>query len=144
MGGLESATKATKGPAAGAGIDRALAERWLAGYLRAWASNDPTDIAALFTGDATYQPAPWSAPWHGRDAIVAEWTARRDEPGTWTFTGELIALDGDLAAFRGTTVYAPGPDEPSGATYANLWLVRLADDGQARSFEEWWVTRSEA
>jgi hypothetical protein len=125
-------------------LDRALAERWLTGYQAAWASNDPAEIGALFTEDARYLQRPWNRPWLGRQGIVAAWLAHRDEPGTYRFGGRLLALDGDLAIFVGTTAYHPGPDEPDGALYANLWLVRLAPSGQARSFEEWWMLRDES
>jgi hypothetical protein len=29
-------------------------ERWMDGYVHAWTTNDPGDIAALFTDDANY------------------------------------------------------------------------------------------
>jgi SnoaL-like domain len=123
-------------------IDRALAERWLGGYEHAWASNAPADIEALFTPDARYLPGPWEEPWEGRAAIVASWLQHRDAPGTYRFSGRLLALDGDLATFIGTTTYLPPHGDPMGGVYANVWLVRLTDSGTARRFEEWWIMRS--
>jgi hypothetical protein len=35
---------------------------------------------------------------------------------------------------QGTTRYLSSP-----RTYSNLWVVRLADDGRAREFTEWWM-----
>ena len=113
-------------------------DAWVAGYVRAWASNDPADIAALFTEDAAYYTAPHREPWRGREAIVAGWLDRRDEPGDWTFRHEILAVAGDLGFVRGWTTYA----DPS-QTYGNLWVVRLTSDGRAREFTEWWMDESE-
>lgn len=35
-----------------------IVQRWLDRYLIAWQSNDPDDIRALFTEDATYAGGP--------------------------------------------------------------------------------------
>jgi ketosteroid isomerase-like protein len=106
-------------------MDEATVERWVDGYVRAWSSNDPADIGALFTEEAEYRTAPWREPWSGREAIVAGWLARKDEPGGWSFEREVLAVAGDLAFVRGRTGY---PDE--GEAYSNLW---------AAEFTEWWM-----
>jgi uncharacterized protein (TIGR02246 family) len=109
-------------------------ERWMQAYVSAWNSNDADAIGDLFTADATYRPAPYEEPWRGRDAIVAGWLDRRDEPGNWTFTWTQLSSDGDLAIVEGTTAYS----EPK-VTYSNLWLIRLDDEGRCREFVEWWM-----
>ncbi|MGH2407870.1 MAG: nuclear transport factor 2 family protein [Candidatus Limnocylindrales bacterium] len=113
-----------------------LAEAWVERYVRAWTTNDPADIGALFTTDAIYRPTPMSPGWHGRDAIVAKWLARKDAPGIWTFESEVLGVDGDLAVIRGVTTYTapPGP-----GTFENLWLVRLDAAGRATAFTEYWM-----
>src|SRR5690606_5097142 len=58
---------------------------WMNGYLRAWDSNDPADIAALFTDDGEYLTAPYATPRRGVDAIVAGWIEDEDQPGDYTF-----------------------------------------------------------
>jgi hypothetical protein len=45
-------------------------------------------------------------------------------------------LDGDLGFVRGWTRYT---QEAPPKEYGNLWVVRLADDGRASEFTEWWV-----
>ena len=93
---------------------------WVAGYEKAWTSNEPDDIRALFAPGAEYRYEPYSAPEVDADAIVASWLEGRDEPGTWTFESDVVAVDGDLGVVEGRTVY------PSlGKAYRNLWLVRL-------------------
>ena len=50
--------------------------------------------------------------------------------------GEIRALDGDLGFVRGWTTYTK---ETPPKEYGNLWVVRLADDGRASEYTEWWV-----
>lgn len=113
--------------------DRTTAQEFLTGYERAWASNEPDDIRAIFTPDAEYRTEPWSTPWRGHDEIVAGWLEAQDAPGDYTFEGDVAAVDGDTAFVEGITRYT------NDRTYRNLWVVRLADDGRARSFTEWFM-----
>jgi hypothetical protein len=118
-------------------IDRAAVEAWVSGYVRAWRSNAPADIEALFTRDAIYRPTPASDGWRGRPAIVDGWLARRDEPGAWTFDWTILAIDDGVAFVRGVTRYAEPRRE-----YDNLWELHFAGDGRVREYIEWWVDRA--
>ncbi|HWM33262.1 MAG TPA: nuclear transport factor 2 family protein [Pseudolysinimonas sp.] len=111
---------------------------WMNGYLRAWDSNDPADIAALFTEDARYLTAPFEPARVGIDAIVAGWLEDRDEPGDHTFTWSEAGLDGDVAFVEGETTY------DNGRRYANLWVIRFVPGGRASSFTEWYMRHPEA
>lgn len=111
-------------------------QAWMDGYIAAWNSNDPDAIGALFTDDAVYRPTPFSDGWHGREAIVAGWLDRKDDPGTFAFTWELLAESEALAVVRGLTVYqAPYP------TFSNIWVIAFDDAGRCRQFTEWWMER---
>lgn len=125
-------------------MDRTDVERWLDGYLRAWRSDDPGEIAALFTEDAIYSPFPWPRGgdryWRGRDLIVEKWIGHGDSKVDWRFQHEILAVEGDTAVVQGWTFYPPTETEPETA-YANIWLLRFADDGRAREFAEWDVER---
>jgi uncharacterized protein (TIGR02246 family) len=112
--------------------DTATVQHWMEAYQRAWSSNAPSDIAALFTEDAVYFTAPFREPWRGHDEIVAGWLEHRDEPGSFQFRWQPVAVSGDLAVVQGETRYA---DE----TYSNLWLLSLGADGRCQSFTEWWM-----
>nr|WP_133545693.1 nuclear transport factor 2 family protein [Microbacterium sp. BK668] len=107
---------------------------WMDRYLQAWNTNDPDDIRALFTENATYAGGPFDPePWIGREGIVTAWLEHRDEQGEWTFEGEpLVAADG-VGIVQGRTEYADGH------VYANLWVIRFAEDGRATSFLEWYM-----
>lgn len=110
-----------------------MIETWIERYLRAWETNDPDDIRALFTEDATYLTAPYRQPWRGREGIVEGWLGRPDVAGNWTFTWRPIARDGDLHVVQGRTEY-----RSEAAAYANLWLIRL-DGDRCSAFTEWWM-----
>ncbi len=125
-------------------MDRAAVERWIEGYRSAWSTDDPADIGALFTEDAAYSPFPWPRgknAWHGRDTIIERWRGHGDSKIGWRFEHEVLAVEGDTAVIQGWTSYDRGEGEPWEEAYANIWLVRFADDGRARQFAEWWVER---
>lgn len=107
---------------------------WVGLYLRAWESNDPGDIRAMFTEDAEYRPRPYAPPWRGHDEIVEGWLAARDEPGDARFDWHTVIADQSVGVLEATTEYTK-----SSGTYSNLWVVRFAPDGRATSFTEWWM-----
>ena len=115
-------------------MDRDAVAAWVDAYVRAWESNDPAAIGDLFTADAAYYTAPYREPWRGREAIIAGWLGRKDEPGTWSFRYEPLAVAGDLRFLRGWTHYTDPPQE-----FSNLWLIRLTADGRCCEFSEWWM-----
>jgi uncharacterized protein (TIGR02246 family) len=110
---------------------------WIAGYVRAWNTNDPADIGALFTDDALYYTAPFREPWRGREQIVRDWLGRKDEPGETEFHWRPVSSTDDVAIIQGETTY---PTEK----FSNLWVIRLADDGRCREFTEWWMEQPPA
>jgi len=113
------------------------AAEWIEGYKRAWASNAPHDIRALFTDDATYLTSPTSEPRAGIDAIVDGWIEDADQPGDFTFDYEVLSDDGALALVQGVTEYVT----PRSQTYDNLWVIRFAPDGRATEYTEWYMER---
>jgi hypothetical protein len=116
-------------------MDRRTLEGWVDGYRRAWESNDPADIGALFTDDATYLTEPYAKPIVGREAIVADWLERKDEPGDTEWRSEVTAVCDDIGFVRGWAKYfTPPPRE-----YSNLWVIRLGEDGRCSEFTEWWM-----
>jgi ketosteroid isomerase-like protein len=77
------------------------AQAWIDGYVRAWNSNDPADIRALFTQDAVYSYEPYSRPWRGQDEIVRQWLDRKDEPGQAQFNWHPLAVTSEVAIISG-------------------------------------------
>jgi hypothetical protein len=74
----------------------------------------------------------------GRDEIVRWWVDLNDSALDWTFEHSVIADDGATAVIKGVTYYPPDAGDPTPRTYHNLWIVRLAEDGRAREFVEFW------
>lgn len=121
-------------------MNRTDLEEWLERYRSAWKTDDPQQIGDLFTEDATYSPWPFSKAWEGRDAIVAKWIDRGDSKNPWRFESDVVAFEGDTGVVRGLTTYPAHDDEPE-AVYSNIWVVKLASDGRASSFSEWWIEK---
>lgn len=115
-----------------------ITEQWIQGYLAAWSSNDPAQIMALFTTDASYRTEPYSDPWVGHQDIVDGWLSIADEPDGFTFDWSPLVLTPELSVVQGTTRYS------AGTTYSNLWLIRFAADGRAREFTEWWMDQADS
>jgi hypothetical protein len=124
-------------------MDETTLRTWGDVYVRAWTSNDPTEIGALFSEDALYRTSPHDEPWRGRDGIVAAWLERKDEPGRWSFAWEILAIAGDLGFVRGRTDYAATAEEAA-EIYSNLWVIRLDTAGRCAEFSEWWRKWSES
>lgn len=115
-------------------MDIAQVQQWVAGYVKAWNSNESDDITALFTEEALYYTEPFRDPWVGHDEIVSGWLEAKDEPGETAFTYDVLVMDGDLAIVKGVTRYREPP-----RAYSNLWEIRLTDDGRCREFVEWYM-----
>ena len=111
-----------------------MLSEWVEGYVRAWESNDPDDIEALFTEDARYLTEPYAKPWSGRETIVRKWLEHRDEPGDATFSWEPLVETPEIGVLQGRTVYRDPP-----RSYANLWVIRFAGDGRCSEFTEWYM-----
>lgn len=109
-------------------------ETWIQNYIRAWESNDPDDIGALFGEHARYYTAPYRQPWTGREQIIHGWLGRRDEPGTWSFDHEVLVEQSGLGVMSGVTHY---PEQ--GRRYSNLWLIRLDEQGLCEEFIEYFM-----
>jgi Nuclear transport factor 2 (NTF2) domain. len=121
-------------------MNREDLEDWLANYRQAWTTDDPDDVGALFTDDATYSPWPYATPWAGREQIVSKWVERGDSKRPWTFEHRIVAIDSDLGVVEGVTGY-PAHENDEETEFRNLWLVRLTPDGRASQFAEWWAER---
>ena len=82
---------------------------WLDRYMAAWNSYDEKAIGDLFAETCEYRYQPWADPVVGRAAIVADWLANKDEPGSWTAHYDVWAFDGERAsALRGEPLHEPG------------------------------------
>ena len=111
-------------------------DRWVDRYRKAWESNDPKDIAALWTEDAAWYRRPDEAPVTGREGIVAAWLEVSDAPGETTFEYEVLGFGDGVGFVRGWTTYLTNPP----GEFSNLWVIRLERD-RAFEFTEWWMEK---
>jgi hypothetical protein len=120
-----------------------MAQRWLDAYTHAWTTYEPGEIGALFTDDAQYRWHPWDEGddvARGRDQIVAAWLEHRDPAGTYRGVYRPLQVTDDLVIAMGTTSYYTDDTRATlERTYYNLWVLRFSEDGQCRSFTEWYM-----
>jgi hypothetical protein len=108
-----------------------LIEDWMERYVRAWRTAGTEPLGKLFTEDATYRMSPYEEPLVGLPAIADMWEAEREGPDeVFSMTSEIVAVDGETAVVRVEVAY-------SDREYRDLWLIRFAEDGRAKAFEEW-------
>jgi ketosteroid isomerase-like protein len=110
-------------------------DKWVGRYRRAWESNDPKDIGALWTEDAVFFRRPDEEPVQGRDAIVRAWLEVADAAGETTFEYEVLGFGDGVGFVRGWTTYLTNPP----TLFSNLWVIRLDRSGRAHEFTEWWM-----
>ncbi|MFG1901144.1 YybH family protein [Micromonospora carbonacea] len=115
-------------------MDRKHVDDWLAAYERAWRTPGTDPLVTIFTEDASYQQGPYWTSVVGLPAIARMWEKQRMGPDeVFEMTRGIVAVDGDTAVSRHEVRYG----DPVGQEYRDLWVVRFADDGRCRSFEEW-------
>ena len=115
-------------------MDREQVAGWVAAYERAWRAPGTQELGEIFTDEATYLQGPYRSPVVGLPAIARMWEAERDSPDeAFRMSSEVVAVDGDTAVVRVDVWYG----DPVAQEYRDLWVIRFAEDGRCRSFEEW-------
>lgn len=110
-------------------IDSDTVTAWVDRYLVAWRSNDPADIAGLFTEDGEYHESPYETDWIGRGEIVEGWRSRWNwQEGGWTFEWWLVSIDGATAVITGVGRYAKLGD------FDNHWTLVFRTPEQCEHF----------
>ncbi|MCR2791876.1 nuclear transport factor 2 family protein [Microbacterium sp. zg.Y625] len=103
---------------------------WLDGYIKAWESEKPDDVRAVFTDDAEYFFRPDDLePARGIDAILESWP--EPEGANPRYDLDVLIEDDRLGIITGHVEY------PGDSSWVNLWEVHFAPDGRAKKFVEW-------
>jgi uncharacterized protein (TIGR02246 family) len=119
-------------------VDRQDFARWLDAYFAAWESNDPADVAGLFTEDAVYRTSPFREPWQGREEIVRWWVAGGSNDVDHRY--DIVAVDGDVGvAHWRVTTHLPG--DPVRVEHDGVLVLTFAQDGRCREHLEWYERR---
>jgi hypothetical protein len=111
---------------------------WLDRYVAAWSSYDPQAIGDLFAEDVSYRYQPWADPVVGREAVVADWLANKDEPGSWDAHYDAWAVEDDLASAMGESRYT-NPDGSFRTLYYNHFAMRFDGHGKCVEFVEYFM-----
>ncbi|MFI6761718.1 YybH family protein [Micromonospora sp. NPDC050417] len=115
-------------------MDREQVAAWVAAYERAWRTAGTETLATIFTEDASYQQGPYLEPVHGLAALARMWEAQREGPDeVFGMLSQVVAIDGDTVVIRTEVRYGL----PVTEQFRDLWILRFADDGRCRAFEEW-------
>jgi ketosteroid isomerase-like protein len=122
-------------------VNRNDFQTWLDRYIEAWRSGDAEAIGDLFSQNAQYYHGPYRDPVRGRDAIVRDWNADPDAPGSWEAEYRPLAVDGDTAVATGESRYRSDGSQEFDLAYSNIFLCRFDQDGRCREFREWFVKR---
>jgi hypothetical protein len=120
-------------------MDETRIRDWLAAYHHAWTTDQPGDVARLFTEDVRYFTAPYREPLEGIEALTDYWVGEGESRVAWSFEYQVLAQEGDLFVVRAVTTYPGGTresDEPE--VFHNLWLVTL-DGDRASDFVEYFM-----
>ena len=114
---------------------------WLDAYGRAWLSNDPADVAALFTEDAVYSWGPYREPARGRDAIVEAWVADPMDQRDVRFSAEPLAVTGDVGVGHWSVSFVSAAAPDVRTELDGILVLRFGDDGRCREHREWYMRR---
>ena len=107
-------------------------------YRDAWISNDPRDVAALFTEDAVYSIDAFTEPWRGREDIVRRWTAGIAQNVDLTF--DVVAVEGDVAVVH-WRVITQNVGDPVRVEYDGVIQLRFVPNGRCAEHREWFFRR---
>jgi ketosteroid isomerase-like protein len=112
--------------------------RWLDRYFAAWSSNDPNEVAALFSEDAEYWWGPFREPARGRDAIVRAWIRGGAPRGLrWRHETLAVADDRGIAHWRVAFAADGGTAEIDG-----ILICSFDADGRCTAHREWFDRRA--
>jgi ketosteroid isomerase-like protein len=115
-----------------ASVDREMVGAWVRGYEQAWRTPGTDPLRDLFAADAAYRMSPYEDPARGAGAISELWERERESPEEdFSLAHEVVAVEGDVAVVRVDVAYGDGLE------YRDLWVLRFAEDGRCRDFEEW-------
>jgi ketosteroid isomerase-like protein len=120
----------------------ASADRWLAGYGRAWETCDAEAAAELFSDAAIYAWGPFDE-LRGREAIRERWSQATADQRNVRFRWEVLGAIGPTVVARWGCEFSIA----RGARRAKLdgiFLIELERDGRCTSFREWWAARETA
>jgi hypothetical protein len=115
-------------------------QAWLDRYVEAWKTYDPDKIGALFSADVSYRYHPQDEPEVGRQTLIDNWLATKDDEGTYDAEYHPLAIDPDgTHVANGWSRYYERPGGEMRDEYMNVYVCRFNDAGECTSFIEYWI-----
>ena len=115
--------------------------KWLLRYFEAWVSNDPVEVAALFSEDAVYYYDPFKEPSKGRRVIVEKWVSDPEGQRDITTSFDVLAVEGNLGVAHWNVKYLAGPSETQRVEMDGILLLRFNPKMECTEHREWYSYR---
>lgn len=113
--------------------------QWLDRYFTAWKTNEPVEVAGLFTEDAVYYYGPFQEPARGRVRIVERWIADPQQQTDIRTTFEPLAVNGQMGIAHWQVAFRSA-EQPLVETRLDGILVLIFDEQmRCREHREWYV-----
>ena len=116
---------------------------WLKRYVDIWRAGDQERVNELFTDDAVYYLSPFREPKRGLAEIAEYWRLSGDAPDAFEAAYDLVGAGDDFAIATGFSRYFDDSRKKVDKEYANLFILRFAEDGRCRDYREWWMEKPE-
>ncbi len=110
-------------------------EGWLAGYGKAWESQDPDQLHSLFSDDAAYEETPFDRHMRGIDEIREYWATGGEFQREIEFRYEVLATDPAIARWWATYLRT---QDGGRSKLDGIFLLEFDDKGRCTSLKEWW------
>jgi len=119
-------------------MDREALSQWVDRFDRAWKTNDPEDIRALFPETPFEWGGPFGEVWREREAVVAHWLDTVDDYHDLDTSYEILGFSNDFGICRYRASFTR-PPKIGRIEEDMILLVRLDGDGRVVEFREWFA-----
>lgn len=114
---------------------------WLGRYFQAWVSNDPEEVASLFSEDAVYYYGPFTEPYRGRKTIVDRWVANPGGQFDIKTQHEAIAVQGNVGVAHWNVKFRSQANLAKVNELDGILMLRFNSMLECNEHREWYSHR---
>jgi len=114
---------------------------WLRRYFHAWVTNDPAEVAALFSEDAVYYYSPFKEPSRGRTDIVEKWVSDPEGQSDITTQFETLAVEGNLGIAHWNVKFRSHAGKTRRNEADGILLLHFNSELECTEHREWFSHR---
>jgi hypothetical protein len=114
---------------------------WLERYFKAWISNDPDEVSALFSDGAIYYYGPFKEPARGRKSIVENWVSNPEGQQDVNASFEALAVNGDQGIAHWNVRSRIHSSENKKSEMDGILLLRFNPRMECTEHREWYTCR---